>query len=277
MIITFSRILLLKTLLFVAFGSGYIGTSYFQATETPSATSVIQTPTPPFVQPTPTPEIVTHDELVAHFEKVTEFTLKIISTAVTLLGVAGIVGGLFGFKTILDAKKSVENAERFQQKITQNLEKLEKQFEQSITYSQRLHYTLEARDSSEVVRLRAIQKLSGVDDPATVSILIERIREDPSDDVRAESAYGLGEQLKKGGQDNNYYLGIGILEAATKDKVLSVRLEALRAFHILIHNKLTIPRVTRQRLEEISEDKTENEKIVALAKEILDYMKQHGM
>lgn len=253
-------------------GSTPAPTSTLKPTVTPVAAAM---PTQP--QPISTPDTVTYKDLVEHFERVAEFTLKIIGTVVTLLGIFGIVAGYFSLKTIRDLEKLVDGIEKRMQEIelkfpeTQNM--MNATIMQATTLTNRYRYMVELRDRNPEVRIRAAQQLGASNDISAVSLLVELLEADKVADVKIEAAYGLGQLLSGGGEPRTLAEGIQALVEGTRDENDEVRREAVESLDTIVCSKVRLPRAAIQRLREIvKHDKSED--VVEATKIALEHIKQ---
>jgi HEAT repeat protein len=208
-------------------------------------------------QPTSTPDTVSYKDLVEHFERVTDLTLRIIGTVVTLLGILGIVAGYFSLKTVRDLEKLVDSVEKKVAGIEQNVQDMQREVNMSKMQATALtnwyRTMVEVRDRNPEVRIRAVQQLGASNDIAAVSMLVELLMTDAATDVRIEAAYGLGQLLIGGGEPKMLAEGVQALVEATKDESNKVRREAVEALDTIICSNVQLPRAAVQRLREIVE------------------------
>jgi len=226
--------------------------------EPTTAPTTVAAPTQP--QPPPVPDNVTYTDLVEHFEKVTDLTLKIIGTVVTLLGILGIVAGYFSLKTVRDLEKLVGSIEKRTQEIEREVQNTRDVMNVTRTEAtalvNRLRYISEIRDHNPEVRIRAVQQLGASNDIAAVSLLVELLMTDPVADVRIEATYGLGQLLSGAAEPKTLAQGVKALVEGTRDDSDKVRREAVEALDTIICSNVQLPRAAVQRLREIVEHDT---------------------
>jgi hypothetical protein len=243
---------------------------------TPGSPSPSSAPVQP--QPTPIPDDVIYKNLAEHFEKVTTIVLTIVGVVTTLLGIVGIGTGYLSFKPVRRLQNLIDDVEekvgRLEQKVqaTQDLTDVVRQ--NATHFMMRQQRVLELQSPNLEVRIRAVQTLGASNDIFAVSYLVDLLRKDEAEGVRAEAAYGLRQLLAAKAEPNILMTGIQCLTEATEDPSELVRLEAIEALDTFVCNKVELPRTATQRLRELAKhDKTSE--VVEAAKLALEHIKQH--
>jgi HEAT repeat protein len=243
-----------------------------QANQSPASTPVATPtliPTPDALTSQPKDE-VTYKDLVEHYAAVTDLVLKIIGTVVTLLGAFGIVAGYVSLKTIRDLQKLVDDVTKKVKEVEDSLTRVNDVRDFSLKATNRVQYILEIKSKNADVRTRAAQQLSESNDILAVEILAELLKNDDNENVKMESAYGLGKLLALGGSEvETASIGISALVDGLQDSSESVKTEAVDALDTLVCNNVVLPRYVIRKLSDLNSTAPKlNQKILTLLEHI---------
>lgn len=245
----------------------------------------------PSASPQQVAESDIYGNMLGHFRSVTEISFGLVTAVVGVLGVIGVIAAYFSFKTVKELESSARRAEaelrelkgkiqKFQEEAEsdlrerqQELVQMRERFDDALDISsrtqKRLWLSIEVKDPSPIVRMRAVQQFSEIDDIISISILIEVLNSDNNSVVQMEAAVGLGKRLRDGGaQGEMYQQGLSALYDELRNANTDVQQTVLEAFEAILKRGCLLPQYIIVALRKLANDDNVPE-VAAVAQRVL--------
>jgi hypothetical protein len=255
--------------------SSTTSSTYTSSTSSIDATVpvTVAVPAPPSLQPIEEHEL--YSDMLQHFKLVTEVSFGLVTVVVAILGAIGGVAAYFSWKTLRELEtyvrkteadlqaqkgelakmKDVAEADLRQSK--QDLERMKARFENELEVSNRtqqlLWLSMEIRDPSPAVRIRAVQQFGEIDDMISASNLIEVLNKDDDPGVQMEAASGLGRRLNgDGSQGEMYGRGLELMSSKLEGNSVDLKLTVLEAYEAIVNRGFVLPQYIVVKLRNIA-------------------------